>query len=179
MLEVLVTMVVLAFGMLGLAGLQSKLHLAEVEAYQRAQAVVLLSDMVERIYANRPNATSYVTGTASPLGTGDTQPASCTALAIGSARDQCEWSNALKGAAETRASANAGAMIGARGCVEQLQAANPASGVCLPGIYRVTVTWQGLNATAAPALICGSGLYGTAALQRAISTNVTVGLLQC
>jgi type IV pilus assembly protein PilV len=186
MLEVLVTMIVLAFGMLGLAGLQSKLHLAEMEAYQRGQAVVLLSDMVQRIYANRPSATSYVTGTASPLGVGDTQPAptACSALPLATpgqlaTRDQCEWSNALKGAAEARASTNAGAMIGARGCVEQFQAANPASGVCAPGIYRVTVTWQGLNATVAPALTCGSGLYGAASLQRAISTNVTIGLLQC
>jgi type IV pilus assembly protein PilV len=179
MLEVLVTMLILAFGMLGLAGLQSKIHVAEMEAYQRAQAVLLLSDFVERINANRSNAATYVTGTAAPLGVGDTQPTSCAGLAMGSARDQCEWSNALKGAAERQALQNVGAMIGARGCVELLQAANPASGVCTPGIYRVTVTWQGLNATAAPALLCGSGLYGGGALQRAIATNVAVGLPRC
>jgi type IV pilus assembly protein PilV len=180
MLEVLVTIVILAFGMLGLAGLMTKLHVTEMEAYQRAQAVLLLSDMVERINTHRAAAATYVTGSASPLGVGDTQPASCTALAMGAARDQCEWSNLLKGASETKAGQNAGAMLGARGCVEQMQAANPATGVCTPGVYRVTVTWQGFNPTAAPALACGSGLYGAqAGLQRAIATNVAVGLPQC
>ncbi|MFH1603933.1 MAG: prepilin-type N-terminal cleavage/methylation domain-containing protein, partial [Pseudomonadota bacterium] len=35
MLEVLVTIVILAFGMLGLAGMQSKIFTAEMESYQR------------------------------------------------------------------------------------------------------------------------------------------------
>lgn len=191
MLEVLVTIIILAFGMLGLAGLQSKMHLAEVESYQRGQAVLLMSDMAERIGASidasssNPTAAGYVTTALNPpyLGTGDTQPASCTALTVGTAaRDRCEWSNALKGAAEAQTpGASVGAMIGARGCVEQLQAPNPAAGVCTPGIYRVTVTWQGMNTTVAPGLnlTCGSGLYGAAALQRAISANVTVGMPQC
>jgi type IV pilus assembly protein PilV len=181
LLEVLVTMLVLAFGMLGLAGLQAKMHLAEMESYQRAQAIVLLSDMVERINANRANAAAYVTGTAAPLGTGDTQAASCTTAAIGVARDQCEWSNALKGAAETTGGTSIGAMIGARGCVEQLQAPNLAPGICWPGVYRVTVVWQGLNATATPSLACASGSSygGTTALRRAIGANVTIGLTTC
>jgi type IV pilus assembly protein PilV len=181
LLEVLVTMLVLAFGMLGLAGLQAKMHLAEMESYQRAQAVVLLSDMVERINANRANAAAYVTGTASPLGTSDTQGASCTAAAFGVARDQCEWSNALKGAAEKTGGTSIGAMLGARGCVEQLQAPDLSAGVCRPGVYRVTVVWQGLNATATPSLACASAVsYGsTTALRRAIGANVTIGLTTC
>jgi type IV pilus assembly protein PilV len=179
MLEVLVTILILAFGMLGLAGLQAKIHLAEMEAYQRAQAVVLLSDMVERINANRANAATYVTGTASPLGTGDTQSITCP-TATGAARDQCEWSNALKGAAETASGARVGAMIGARGCIAQLQAPNTNSGVCTPGIYQVTVVWQGLNATKAPSLACASASsYGSTALRRAIAVNVSVPLNSC
>jgi len=179
MLEVLVTLLILAFGMLGLAGLQSKLQLTEVEAYQRAQAVVLMSDMAQRMVANYANAANYVTGTASPLGTADAQPTSCTGLAMGVARDQCEWSNALKGAAETGSVGKVGAMIGGRGCVEQLQAPNPAAGVCTPGIYRISVTWQGLNPTVAPALACGSGQYGGGTLQRMISTTLTIGMPKC
>lgn len=179
MLEVLVTILILAFGMLGLAGLQAKIHLAEMEVYQRAQAVVLLSDMVERINANRANAATYVTGAASPLGTGDTQPTTCPA-ATGAARDQCEWSNVLKGAAETASGLNVGAMIGARGCIEQLQAPDTSWGVCKPGIYQVTVVWQGLNATAAPSLACASAVpYGSTALRRAIAVSVSVPLNSC
>ena len=52
MIEVLITIVILAFGLLGLVGLQAKVQLADFESYQRAQAVVLLSDMVDRINAN-------------------------------------------------------------------------------------------------------------------------------
>jgi type IV pilus assembly protein PilV len=180
MLEVLVTILILSFGLLGLAGLQAKIHLAEMEAYQRAQAVVLLADMVERINANRANAAAYVTGTASPLGTGDTQSTTCP-TATGVARDQCEWSNALKGAAETLSSVRVGAMIGARGCIAQLQAPDTSWGVCKPGIYQVTVVWQGLNATATPSLACASGSsYGsTTALRRAIAANVAVALSSC
>jgi type IV pilus assembly protein PilV len=187
MLEVLVTIVILAFGLLGLAGLQMRMRAAEMEAYQRAQAVLLLSDMVERMNVNRAVAASYVTGTATPLGVGDTQPApaACSALPVTTSsqlvlRDQCEWSNALKGAAEQLGGIqNVGAMIGARGCVEQQQAANPAIGVCTPGTYRITVSWQGLHETVAPALTCGAGLYGLPALRRSISVNVSVGLPLC
>ena len=179
LLEVLVTILILAFGMLGLAGLMGKTQIAEMESYQRVQAVSLLSEMTERIEANRIAATAYVTGTASPLGVGDTQPATCAGIPFGAAHDQCEWSNALKGAAELKSGLYAGAMLGARGCIERVQAADPTPGVCRPGIYRVTVAWQGLNPTAAPFLACGSGLYGATNLRRAIAADVTVGLPGC
>jgi type IV pilus modification protein PilV len=65
LIEVLVTIVILAIGLLGLAGLQSRLQVSEMESYQRAQALVLLNDMVGRIEANRTNAASYVTGAGS------------------------------------------------------------------------------------------------------------------
>lgn len=180
MLEVLVTIVILAFGMLGLAGLQSKIFVAEMESYQRAQAVLLLNDMVERINANRSAAATYVLGAGTTLGTGDTQPADCSAAAAGLARDKCEWSNALKGAAETSGGTKVGGVIGARGCVTQIQLENPTLGVCTPGIYLVTVAWQGLNATSAPSATCGQGAFGSDdKLRRALSARVSIGLPSC
>ena len=179
LLEILITMVIIAFGLLALSSLQSKMQMTQLESYQRAQALILLQDMADRINANYSTAANYVTGTASPLGTGDSQPVLCTSLTAGVARDQCEWSNALKGASETLASSNIGAMIGARGCVEQIQASNTNAGVCAPGIYRVSVAWQGLNKTSAPSLGCGAGLYGESSLQRVIATQITIGLLNC
>ena len=178
LVEVLVTVVVLAFGLLGIAALQAKMQVGTVESYQRAQAVVLLDDMRARLLGNPAHAADYVTTT--PLGTGDVQPADCTTLAIGAARDRCEWSQALKGTAEKTSTGSAsGAMIGARGCVEQLQAPNPATGVCQPGIYRVSVAWQGMHATLAPALSCGANRYGPDANRRAIAVQVTIGLPDC
>src|SRR5438132_6596132 len=119
MSEVLITILILAFGLLGLVGMQAKVQLAQVESYQRAQAVVLLTDMVDRINANRGTADTYVS--ASVFGTGlvDTNP--CP-TAVGPARDQCEWSVALKGAAEKQSTTSLGAMAGARGCIERIQA---------------------------------------------------------
>lgn len=176
-IEVLVTIIILAFGLLGLAGLQGQVQLALVESYQRAQAVLLLADMTERIKTNRAQTASYVfNGT---LGTGDSQPADCNTVAAGTARDQCEWSNALKGAAEKKDGTNAGAMTGARGCITQVQAPNPATGVCAPGIYQVTVTWQGMTQTAAPSATCAANLYGNENQRRAISARVSVGLSNC
>ncbi|UCE32884.1 MAG: type IV pilus modification protein PilV [Burkholderiales bacterium] len=163
MIEVLITMVVLAFGLLGAAGLQTKMIADDHESYQRAQALLLLEDMRDRISANRADAASYVT--AGPLGTGD-GIADCTGAATIAARDLCEWSTALQGAAEQAGTSNVGAMVGARGCVEQIGAA--------PDTYRVTVVWQGLTNLAVPALPCGAGLFGADGYRRTVSTRVAV-----
>lgn len=175
LIEVLVTIVILAFGLLGLAGMQSKLHLTTSESYQRAQAIVLLNDLAERIAVNRANAASYVTST--PLGSGDGEPADCSGVAAGVDRDKCEISNALKGAAEQKSSVNVGAMTNARGCVTQIQAADATA--CTPGLYQVTVAWQGLHKTKAPDDVCGKDEYGDDAYRRAISVHVAVGTPTC
>lgn len=62
LIEVLVTLVILTIGLLGLTGLQSRLQVSELEAYQRAQALILLNDMASRVATNRSAAASYVTG---------------------------------------------------------------------------------------------------------------------
>lgn len=177
LIEVLVTIVILAFGLLGIAVFQSKATVGALESYQRAQAVILLEDMSARLQGNPAQADAYV---ADAVGTGDAQAADCTPLASGAPRDLCEWSNALKGAAETDAGkTNVGAMIGARGCIEQVQAANAATGVCTPAIYRVSVAWQGLHPTIAPALACGKGSYGAETGRRVIAIQVVTPLLDC
>jgi type IV pilus assembly protein PilV len=71
-------------------------------------------------------------------------------------------------------------MIGARGCVEQLQARDPTPGVCQPGIYRATVAWQGMHATKAPVLTCGKDSYGdNDNMRRAISVRIAIGTPSC
>ena len=169
MMEVLVSIVIVVIGLLGLAGLQSRASVAEMEAFQRAQAMVLLQDMSDRINANRKHAMEYVT--AAPLGTGGTAPGSCAGL-NGSARDLCEWENALLGAAESSGGLKVGAMIGARGCVAAINAT-------MPREMQIAVVWQGIVATAAPgATDCGSGQYGDEKTRRAITSNVILGCLQ-
>jgi type IV pilus assembly protein PilV len=154
MVEVLVTIVILSFGLLGLAGMQTRLQVSEMESYQRTQGLILLEDMVSRISANRMNAASYVTGSSSPLGTG---VAACTVdpATTRQVQDSCEWNNSLLGTSEAQSSSKIGAMIGARGCVENMGSNS----------YMVTVAWQGQSAISAPpsAVGCGRNLYNSSA----------------
>jgi type IV pilus assembly protein PilV len=166
LIEVLVTVLILAFGILGLIGMNVKVQAAQMDAYQRAQAILLVQDMANRISVNRTNALTYVTTT--PLGTGDAELADCAGKS-GVALDKCEWSNALKGAGERIGTDNFGAMIGARGCVRQIGTG--------PTVLQVTVAWQGTTELVAPSLPCGSGSYSSEAMRRAISANVTLACL--
>jgi type IV pilus assembly protein PilV len=173
LLEVLITLVITSVGLLGLAGLQSKLQVSEVESYQRSQAIILLNDMVSRIQSNHRAAATYVTG--APLGVG----AVCPTTAISSTRqevDAAQWCVALQGAAERMGGANAGAMIGGRGCVESLP----------NNQYLVTVVWQGQSSLGAPpsSVACGVNLYDTAgsscaqdSCRRAITSVVHIATL--
>lgn len=182
LIEVLVSILITALGLLALAGLQTRMNAALMESYQRAQALMLLDDMTQRMQANMNQATTYVTGAANPRGTDDAAPADCATLATPTRAqmDLCEWSNALKGAAEVKDSANVGGMVGARGCVEQVQIANPAIGICQPAVYRVTVAWQGFNSTVAPGVSCGVNQYGSDdALRKAVTSRVLVPLQTC
>lgn len=169
MIEVLVTMIILVFGLLGLAGLQARLQVSEMESYQRAQALILLEDMANRIATNRSAAAGYITG--SPLGAGMTCP---TDVSTVQNADASEWCEALKGAAETSGVSKVGAMIGARGCVES----------AIANEYLVTVAWQGLAPISAPpdSVTCGQNAYDGGACtndrcRRAITTIVRIGTL--
>ena len=191
LLEILITLIILAVGMLGLANLQSKIHVTEVESYQRAHAVLLLQDMVDRISSNRNALALARYAGANTLGTNS--PEQCAAGTLAAipatngqrlaATDRCQWSSALLGASEQRAASAgggaAGGMIGARGCIVQIQAPNPAPGVCTAGIYRVTVAWQGLHKTVEPNDVCGAGQYGEDGNRRAISQELSIGTPTC
>ena len=62
LVEVLVTLVILAVGLLGLSGLIVKASGLNYEAYQRQQALAIASDMAERMHANQsPSAANLVT----------------------------------------------------------------------------------------------------------------------
>lgn len=169
MLEVLIAIVILTIGLLGVAGMQAQMQNAEVEAYQRAQAIVLLQDMVDRINSNRRNAASYVT--VEPLGTDSV--IDCTAPATVAARDQCTWDAALRGAAETAGGVQLGAMNGARGCIS-----NPVA--VMPRQVVVAVAWQGVSPTAVPGgTDCGKDEFGADdRFRRAMLASIVIGCLQ-
>lgn len=163
LLEILVTVVILVFCLLGLAGFQVRTSVAEQEAYQRVQALILVQDMVERIYANRTNAASYVQDGIGSSGTEDTTCGTMT----GKDKDVCEWGNELIGASELLGSSRVGAVLNGRGCISA-GATNE---------YIVTVVWQGLAPTGAPTVTCGQGSYGSESLRRAVSLRVQIATL--
>src|SRR5678815_6011329 len=111
LLEVLVTIVILVFGLLGLAGFQMRTTVAEQEAYQRVQALILVQDMMERIYANRANAASYVQD---DIGSSGTERTDCGPL-TGKNKDVCEWHNALIGASEVNGTDRVGTLLRGQG----------------------------------------------------------------
>jgi type IV pilus assembly protein PilV len=168
MIEVLVTIVISAFGLLAIAGLQARMHIAEMEAAQRAQATVLLNYITDRINANRTNAMQYVT--ANPVGV-DNGIQNCSGL-TGAGLDLCEWNNLLSGAAETYGSQRVGAMIGARGCVFNTEPA-------MPRKFTVAVVWQGLSPTLSPgSTTCANDKYADDKTRRAIVAPLVIGCLQ-
>ncbi len=66
LIEVLVTVVILAVGLLGLAGLQARGLRNNLSAYQRSQATQLAYDMADRMRANKAAANNYLTSTMAP-----------------------------------------------------------------------------------------------------------------
>lgn len=174
LLEVLIALVIAAIGLLGLASLQMRLQLSDMESYQRAQALLLLDDMSNRLSANRDQAATYVTGPGAPLGSGMSCPTTTNTL---QQTDTEQWCTALQGAAESTGGNKTGAMIGARGCVETVGANS----------YLITVAWQGMTPTAAPGagVACGAGLYAGAAgsactgdlCRRAVTTVLNIATL--
>ena len=181
MLEVLVSLLLMVLGLLGLAGLQARAQVAELESYQRGQALILVQDMVSRINANRKTAACYVTTT--PLGTNYSGTPACTAGAGTAATraiadaDLVSWNNALLGTSEKTGGSSGtavGSIIGARGCITY----NAAT-----GNYRVAVAWQGMATTISPAAVdstatCGQNLYGTSdALRREVGEVVRIASL--
>ncbi|WP_416049586.1 type IV pilus modification PilV family protein [Cupriavidus basilensis] len=174
LIEVLISVVILLVALLGTAGLIARSSQSEMESYQRVQALTLLQDMAARLNGNRQAAPCYASGTIiTTAGSASVAPPACaigTAAQVAIANaDLAAWGTELLGSAEISGGKAVGAMIGALGCIEAIDAANQ--------IYRITVAWQGLAKTAAPALPCGSGQFGDDANRRAVSIQVRIGVL--
>ncbi len=195
MLEVLITLVVILLGLLGLAGLQGRVQKSQIEAYSREQALVLLSDMTDRLNSNRKVGSCYAltTGSGSPyFGTGSSAPPSCAGAGSATQRttanaDLSELDALFKGASEAISSTTIGSINGARGCIGS--ATNADASIT----YTLAVAWQGQSGTvtvAAPtgattattnALACGTGSYGTdtngVEMRRVVWTTVRIANL--
>jgi len=195
MLEILFSLLIVTTGLLGLAGTQVVAQRAELESYQRAQAIVLMTDIVDRINTNRKGAICYAVTTDSAAGTKylgtagtdkyDISAYSCPTMATNPAavaRTQLDLTfidQMLLGASETTGGNKVGSMIGARACIGFDTAAQA---------YTVAVAWQGATSTFSPASWpiannpalarnCALNLYGTDTQRRVMWTTIMVASL--
>ena len=180
LVESMVTIVVIAFGLLGVAGLVSRSFVTEAEANQRTQAQLLLQDMAARMEANRANVATYVTGDTGITGyvdvNGNPTLLSCDPAAPLVDRDRCEWGQMIAGTDERINATNASMLVGAIGCIYQIDAFNR--------VYAISVSWQGPSLLSDPVgdpnfapSGCGRGLYGNEAQRRLVTTLLRIANL--
>jgi type IV pilus assembly protein PilV len=185
LIEVLITMIIILVGLLSIAALQAKAQIAEFESYQRAQGLILMSDIIDRINLNRETVacmaitTNTVAGTPfiGAAGTGHFGTPACAASTTeynDMADDTIDaLDDLLQGAAESEGGTDVGAMIGARACISYdnttLIGGQPGT-----GLYTVVVSWQALAALTAPSYNCANGLYGNENMRRAVSTQFRI-----
>jgi type IV pilus assembly protein PilV len=189
LLEALVSIFIVAIGLLGLLGLHVKSQAAELESYQRAQALVLLYDMADKIRIARVVASCFVqtdaTTGASYYGTAGSGHIGTPNCAAGTTAENAladslmsDWDTALAGAGEVKGGAQIGAALGARGCVSYDATTEllDASGTVIPGTgeYTVAVSWQGQTAGVTPVVNCANGLYGSEANRRTVSMSLRI-----
>lgn len=95
LLELLVTLVVLSIGLLGIGLMQTTNLGLSKTAYSRTQAMLLASDIADRIRANENFASNYVTtSNASNTTPGCIAGAACLGAALAAADIQ-DWSNRI------------------------------------------------------------------------------------
>jgi type IV pilus assembly protein PilV len=172
LIEVLVSMLILMFGLLGLVGVMVQSQRAQVEAFQREQAILLAQDMVNRMNVNKAVASCYVLATY--LGVDVTTPPVATSCATGTAtqktrfeNDMIEWYSMLQGAATSSGTSAVGGVPHARGCITK---------DATTGIYQVSVVWQGSAATSAPpaGIPCASAKYDPGTSRRAVALTLLI-----
>lgn len=162
LIEVLITLVILALGLLGLAALQGNSQKSELESFQRTQALLLAEDMAERLRAAGSTAAANYEGEFG-FNSAFNDLDSCNSSAAGPiARDLSCWHGELL---DSDGDQFVGGLIGGHGCITSLGG----------GLYQVSVSWQGLSplatAESLPADTCGNNLYSEDTLR---TINLTV-----
>ena len=190
LIEVLITMLIILIGLLGIAALQGKAQIAELESYQRAQALILISDIVDTINANRNTVSCFAftddTANGTPfIGVDEADHLGAPACTASSAGDNAntvaaieDLDAALQGTAEAIGGTNVGAMIGARACISYDATTEIGSPVVAgTGLYTIAVSWQALADLTTPTANCANGLYGAETKRRTVSATLRLANL--
>lgn len=188
LIEVLITFVILAVGVLGIVSLLSVSKTSEYEAVQRARAVNMADGMLERIRNNPGVPASYVTGLTNSIpadvDSPSTEPspncqtAACTPVQL-AAHDLWIWEQVLIGSTVTITEEDASVteisgLSEPRGCITF----TPWGTLANSGQLSVLVQWRGLQestdglAGGEPA--CGTVATGEEAFRRRVTVSTFV-----
>jgi len=119
LVEVLVTVVIMAIGLLGLAGLQVNALRNNLSAEQRAKAAQLVYDMSDRMRANVAGVTGYTSAAAEENNCVAIPVVGCTPTQLAK-HDVFEWQNEINNA-----------LPGGLGDVSEAA-----------GVFTITVNWD-------------------------------------
>lgn len=129
-------MLVLSFGMLGMAGVQSVSLRGNQTAYYRTQATTLTADIIERMRANITGVANNAYNDAAGAATASCSTAAGCTSAQMAAQDILDWEAAV-----------AAALVGGDGvvCIDSSAGdGTPASEACddSGGIYAIKIWWD-------------------------------------
>lgn len=142
MIETLVSLLLLSFGSLGVAGLQATSKQTSHEAQQRLLASYLAQDVIERM-RNNPSVLATYAGSAVGGSSISTEPspncstsAPCTAAQL-AAHDRWVWEQAIDGAAARIGSMKTAGLVAPKGCISNSN-----------GRVQVVIAWNDVEVVA-------------------------------
>ena len=163
LIEILITILVLAVGLLSAASLQLLSKRSNYDAAQRTTAAHLAQDLLERMRSNSAALNDYVP--AGELGgdtLGDVPVVNCADPGVNctpadvAAYDLWQWEEVLDGELENANGAAAGGLSAPTACVN-----GPGFGGT--GTYSISIAWRGMTELDDPELDdcgAGTGKYG-------------------
>jgi type IV pilus assembly protein PilV len=160
-IEVMIAFFILATGLIGTVAMQAVAKRNSYDATQRAQALAMANDVIDRIRANSSVAASYngndygAGNIVAPAPRCNAAGANCTAAEI-ALNDRFEWDQRLLGTDVISAGNNAGGIVGATGCVR----------FDAIGDLRVVISWLGREEIRDAALATGEAGCGDASADR-------------
>ena len=164
LIEVLITLLVVAVGLLATASLELFSKRSNFDAAQRTAAANLATDMLERMRSNPEGLIDYIPGAELGGNTLGDEPgkycsdadSDCTPTEVANF-DLWQWEQALDGEMEQSSDGDAtGGLVQPVACIT-----GPVAGGT--GAYAIAIAWRGMNETANPDVDdCGadSGNYG-------------------
>jgi len=186
MIEVLITFVVLAIGVLGIVSLLVGSKTSQFEAMQRSRAISIADTIVERIRSNPQGMATYNIGlTPRGTGTAPSEPSpNCTGISVCTAaqlatHDLWQWDQLLRGAAVTITSGGSTEDVGGLPEVGGCITFAPNAGKLRTGQLTVLIQWRGLQSTfdgvdATTGIVCIGDPAGDDENRRQIVVNTFV-----